>query len=111
MAADNDWPMVVRNLRWAWKKWDQMTHLLGREGADARMSGMFYVVVVQIFLLYGLETWVMYPCIGRTLHVFHHRVEEATVEGTGLDVGVTPSGRGDGGGGPTGGGYLRLSPP
>ena len=75
------------------------------------MSGMFYVVVVQIFLLYGLETWVMYPCIGRTLRAFHHIVEEATVEGTGLDVGVPTDGGDDGGGRPAGDGDLRCPSP
>ena len=35
---------------------------------------MLYVEVVQAVLLYGLETWVMYPHIGRILGSFHHRV-------------------------------------
>ena len=34
-----------------------------------------------------------------------------TVEGNGWDVGVSPTGRGDGGGRPARGWYLRLSPP
>ena len=36
--------------------------------------GMLCVEVVQEVLLYGSETWVMYPRIGRTLEGFHHRV-------------------------------------
>ena len=35
---------------------------------------MFYVSVVQKFLQYGSEMWIMYPRIGRTLGGFHHRV-------------------------------------
>ena len=35
----------------------------------------YFVVVVQAVLLYGSETWVMIPCIGRTLVRFHHRVD------------------------------------
>ena len=30
------------------------------------MLGMFYIVVLQTVLLYGLETWVISLCIGRT---------------------------------------------
>ena len=32
---------------------------LGREGSDLRMCGIFYLVVVQLIILYGLEIWVM----------------------------------------------------
>ena len=37
-------------------------------------SGMFYATVVQAILLYGLETWIMSPWIGKALGGFHHRV-------------------------------------
>ena len=75
LSADNDnWMAVVRNLRREQNKWARMTRVLGREGADALTLGMFYMEVVQAVLLYGLETWVMLPHIGRTLGVFHHRV-------------------------------------
>ena len=56
------------------KKWARLTRVLGREGADARTSGIFYVEVVQVVLLYGLKTWLMSTRIGRTLGGFHHRV-------------------------------------
>ena len=46
---------------------------MGREGEDARMLGLFYVAVVQVVLMYGSETWVMSPRIGRTLCGFHNR--------------------------------------
>ena len=32
------------------------------------------MAVVQAVILYGSETWVMTPCIGRVLDGFHHRV-------------------------------------
>ena len=38
------------------------------------MSGLFYIVVVQLVILYGSETWVMSLLIVRTLGIFHHRV-------------------------------------
>ena len=41
---------------------------------DDRTPGMFHVGVVQAVLLYGSETWVISPLIGRSLGGFHHRV-------------------------------------
>ena len=49
-----------------------MTRVLGIEVEDARTLGRFYVAVVQAVLMYGSETWVMIPRIGRTLDGFHH---------------------------------------
>ena len=38
-----------------------MVNILGREGADRRTAGRFYVAVVQEVLLFGSEMWVMTP--------------------------------------------------
>ena len=46
--------------------------MLGREGADSQMTGMFYITMVQAVLLYGSKTWVMSPHIGKMLGGFHH---------------------------------------
>ena len=54
--------------------WDQISWVLVWEGVDARTLGMFYTAVVQAVLIYGLETWFMSPCIGKTLVVFHHQL-------------------------------------
>ena len=74
LAEYEDLAAVLHNLRRAQKKWARLTRVLGREGEDARTSGIFYVEVVQVVLLYGLKTWLMSPRIGRTLGGFHHRV-------------------------------------
>ena len=73
-AADGDWPEVVSNLRKARRKWTQLTRVLGREGRDACTSGQIYLAVVLSVILYGSETWVINPHIGRVLGGFHHRV-------------------------------------
>ena len=39
-----------------------------------RISGMFYTVVVQLVLLYGVELWFMSPYIGKAMGDFHHWV-------------------------------------
>ena len=51
-SDDNDWPMVVRNLRKARRKWVRLTQVLRREGKDARTSGQIYLAVVQSVLMY-----------------------------------------------------------
>ena len=65
---------VVHNLRRAQKKWERLSRVLEREFRDNRNLVIIYVVVVQAVLLYGLETWMMKPQIGRVLGGFHHRV-------------------------------------
>ena len=52
-ASDDYWPVVVQNLRQVCKKWVRLMWMLGREGEDARILGVFYVEVVQAILLYG----------------------------------------------------------
>ena len=64
---------MVHNLRRVQQKWAQLSRVLEREGVNSCTSGRICVAVVQAFLLYGLETWVMTPHIGRLLGGFHHR--------------------------------------
>ena len=61
-------------MREAWKRWEQMSQILGREVADSRTFRKFYKVVIQAKLLFGGESWVVSPLIGRTLGGFHYRV-------------------------------------
>ena len=48
--------------------------ILGQEGSDGWTSEKNYKAVVQATLLFGSETWVMNPSIGRTLGRFYHKV-------------------------------------
>ena len=73
--AYNDWQAVVGILIKAWKSWERMTRILGREGANSRVSGVFLKAVVQAVLLFGSETWVMTPCMVQDLGSFQHGVE------------------------------------
>ena len=73
-ALENNWTVVVRNLKKAQHKWAWLTWVLGKEGSDDRTLGRFYVAVFQTVLLYGSEIWVMAPRIGENLRGFHHRV-------------------------------------
>ena len=68
----NNWPVVVANICKSWKKWARISWILGREAADARMSGVFCKAVVQAVILFVSETWVMTPHIGWMLVGFKH---------------------------------------
>ena len=65
---------MIQNLRRVRQKWVWFPQVIGREGADARASGMFYTGAIQVVLLYRSESWFMYPKIVNTLGGFHHRV-------------------------------------
>ena len=56
------------------KSSSQLNRILGRDGADTRASGHFYVTVVQAIQLFGLETWLVTTHIKRILGGFHYRV-------------------------------------
>lgn len=47
------WSEAVANLRKAQNKWAQVSRILGRKGADVRMSHTFFNVVFQAVLLFG----------------------------------------------------------
>ena len=59
LAADDDWPAVVKNLSRARKVWSRMLRILSREGAVPRVSSFFFKAVVQVVLLFRAETWVV----------------------------------------------------
>ena len=60
-AADDDCPVVVRNLAQAQVLWQRLMKILSREGAAPRVSGFFFKAMVQLVLLFGAETWVVTP--------------------------------------------------
>ena len=73
MAGD-DWTEVIRNLTKARVVWRKMLSILSREGERPRVSGIFFKDVVQSVLLFGAETWVVNPCMGRVRGGFQYQV-------------------------------------
>ena len=71
---DNDWTVVMGNLKNPWKIWAQLMRILGREGADPRLSKMFFKEVVRAVSVFGSETWVLTHHMERALGSFQHRV-------------------------------------
>ena len=57
----DDWPAVVGNIHKYRKIWDRLSITMGREGDIPRVSGVFFKVVFQAVLIFGVETWGMNP--------------------------------------------------
>ena len=74
MAGDYNWTTVVLNLKKARKSWTRLMRILGREGANPRVSRMKSKVVVQAVLIFRSEVWVLTPRMERDLGSFQHRV-------------------------------------
>ena len=72
--TDDDWPEVAGNLRKARVTWGRMARILGREGADPKVSRNFYIAVTQQVLLFGVETWVLTKRMEAALDAFQGRV-------------------------------------
>ena len=72
--TDDDWTAVAGNLRKAQVTWGGLARILGREGADPKVSRNFYIAVTQQVLLFGAETWVLTKRIEAALDAFRGRV-------------------------------------
>ena len=68
--ADDDWPVVIRNLKKAWAFWRKMKRILSKEGLRQRVPIFYVKSVVQLVLLFGTETWVVTPCMGWVMGSF-----------------------------------------
>ena len=58
-ATDDDWPAVAGNIKKARLSWGRLDRVLGREGADPKVSQSFYTAMTQQVLLFGADTWVL----------------------------------------------------
>ena len=72
--GDDDWLAVVGNLGGAQNIWGRLSRILSQEGADPKLSGIFYKVVAQAVLLFRAEMWVLVLRMERALDGFQHRV-------------------------------------
>ena len=66
--------MVAGNLWKVRKIWARLSMILLREGANPRVSGVFFKAVVQEVLIFGSETCIMNPRMGRGPGGVKHRV-------------------------------------
>ena len=54
--------------------WGRLARVLGREGADPKVSRSFYTDVTHQVLLFGAETWVLTRKMESALDAFQGRV-------------------------------------
>ena len=74
LAADDDWPAVVKNLSWSRNVWSRMSRILSREEAVPRVSGFFFKSMVQAVLIFKADTWLVTPHMGKALKGFQTQV-------------------------------------
>ena len=65
---------MARNLYRARATWGRLARILGREGADPKVSRMFYIAMKQQVLLFGEESWVLTGKMEAALDAFQGRV-------------------------------------
>ena len=65
LLAYDDWLGFIRNLPKARAVWRRMTRILSREGARPLVSRFLFKAAVQLVLLFGAETWVFTPPMGK----------------------------------------------
>ena len=67
-------PSVIVNLQKAWRSWNCISRLMGREGADSHTPGQFYPTIVQAVFIFDVATWLVTPFVIMALEGFLHRV-------------------------------------
>ena len=56
--SKDNWTAVIWKVEKSLRVWNRMGKMIQREGADPRVSAMFYQAVLHTVLLFGVETWV-----------------------------------------------------
>ena len=69
--TDGDWPAIRQNIMHTRTIWGRLGNLSRHKGADQRVTEMFYRVVAQTVLIFGLETWVILAVMERTAEGIH----------------------------------------
>ena len=72
--TDDDWPAVAGNIRKVRASWGRLARILGREGADLKVTRSFYIALTQQVLLFGAESWVLTKRMESDLDAFQGRV-------------------------------------
>ena len=69
----NDCPEVTRNIKQEHRVWGRLGNLLRMEGAYPRVAEILYSAVIQVVLLFGLDTWILSAAMERTVERTHPR--------------------------------------
>ena len=101
-ASDENWTVVVGNLRKSRKSWSHLSRIMGRERTSNSVSGIFFNTVVHAVLFFGVETWVVKLLIGRALGGVPTKGRETDhgeidISASGWDLVLTSAGYGNSG--------------
>ena len=66
-----------------------MTIIFSKEGADPQESRFFFTDMLQAVMIFGVETWVVKPCMGSVMGGFQYQVVRQL-------IGQTPQQKTDG---------------
>ena len=67
----DNWLEVLWNIGKVRRVWNRLRKMPLREGAEPRVSAMFYREVVQAVIIFGAETWVLSELMSRNLEGVH----------------------------------------
>ena len=73
LAADENWPALIRNMAKARVVWRNIMNILSMEGARPWVHKFFFKAIVQSVLLFCAKTWVVAPRMGKVLGVSRTR--------------------------------------
>ena len=73
-VTDYDFTEVIGNLQKTRRSWDRLPRVMGQEGTALRTLGNLYLDIVHAVPIFGLDTGVTTPYIGRVLEGFNHQV-------------------------------------
>ena len=66
-VSDYDFTEVIGNLQKARRSWARLLRVMQQDGTDVRKLGKLYLSIVNIVVIFGLETGVTTPHIERVL--------------------------------------------
>ena len=69
--TDDGWLLVRLDIKRERKVWGRLGKILRREGPVPRVLEMFCRVVIQVVILFGLDTWVLLAATERTVEGTH----------------------------------------
>ena len=69
--TDDDWPAVRKNINRAWKVWGILRKILKSEGADIKVSVVFYRLVVQLVILFDSYYCVLSAAMDKMVEEVH----------------------------------------
>ena len=79
VTNNSEWEALYINLIKSHRRRGMVANVLGKTGAPIKAQEMMYKVLVQNFLLYGINSWLVKDAMMTVLEVFHHNISRHIV--------------------------------